>query len=166
MSDLILKEIKETKTFSSRFSTYHNDVITVNDFLDGEIWLSDISPSNINKINAWVNAHLWRWFVSPIILFCSLALFVMAPRRIFEVTLHGSFFQNMNAYLKRRWSLDCISVKKLFSPMTGPSMPKVTRKKERVLKSCFPLQMILKQFPENRNSYLKVKSYLTEYMAG
>jgi lipopolysaccharide/colanic/teichoic acid biosynthesis glycosyltransferase len=101
MSDLILKQLKEPKNSSRTYSTYNNDVITVNDFLVGETWMSDINSSNVNKINAWVNVHMWRWFVSPIILFCSLILFVMAPKRIFEVTLHGSFFRNVTANLKR-----------------------------------------------------------------
>lgn len=101
MSDLILKQLKKPKNSVTRFSTYSNDVITVNDFFNGGTWISDIDPSSINKIIAWVNVHLWRWFVSPVILFGSLVLFVMAPKRIFEVALHGSFFRNMNAYLKR-----------------------------------------------------------------
>jgi len=101
MSDLILKQLKEPKSASRRYLMYNNDVITVNDVLGGEAWIEEINSSAINKISAWLNVHLWKWFVSPVILFGSLCLYIMAPKRMFEVALQGSSLRNMTAYLKR-----------------------------------------------------------------
>lgn len=101
MSNFDLKQRNKTKYYSRKYFVNNTDAITVNDFLDGEAWLEEINASAVNKINTWLNVHLWRWIVSPIILIFSLLLYVAAPKRIFEVALQGSSLRSVNAYLKR-----------------------------------------------------------------